>query len=113
VFFALSWTVVHPIDETSPMRGLTRQDLIDADAELLILLTGTDETISQTVHSRSSYKADEIIWNVRFTNMFIRTSDGGIIGMNMSRIHNVEPAYSVAGVQDFSAATSYSGPQQP
>jgi inward rectifier potassium channel len=106
VFFALSWTVVHPINETSPMRGLTRQDLIDADAELLILLTGTDETISQTVHSRSSYKADEILWNVRFTNMFIRTNDGGIIGMNLNRIHNVEPAYSATSVQDSSRAAS-------
>jgi inward rectifier potassium channel len=106
VFFALSWTIVHPIDPTSPMHGLTRQDLIDADAELLILLTGTDETISQTVHSRSSYKADEIMWNVRFTNMFIRTSDGGIIGMNMNRIHSVEPAYPSDHVQDISRATS-------
>lgn len=91
VFFALSWTVVHPINDMSPMRGMTRQDLINADAELLILLSGTDETISQTVHSRSSYKADEIQWNVKFGNMFIRTADGGIIGMNMNRIHDLEP----------------------
>jgi inward rectifier potassium channel len=91
VFFALSWTIVHPIDENSPLQGLSRKDLIDSDAELLILLTGTDETISQTVHSRSSYKADEIVWGARFGNMFMRSEDGGIIGMNLTRIHNFEP----------------------
>ena len=94
VFFALSWTVVHPIDENSPLRGLNREALLNADAELLILLTGTDETISQTVHSRSSYKADEIVWGARFGNMFMRTDDGGIIGMNLNRIHNFDLIYS-------------------
>jgi len=94
VFFALSWTVVHPIDADSPMHGLTRQDLLDADAELLILLTGTDETLSQTVHSRSSYKADEIIWGAKFANMFMRTEADGIVGMNVSRIHDIEMVYS-------------------
>jgi inward rectifier potassium channel len=94
VFFALSWTVVHPIDADSPMHGLTRQDLLDADAELLILLTGTDETLSQTVHSRSSYKADEIIWGAKFANMFMRTEADGIVGMNVSRIHDIELVYT-------------------
>jgi inward rectifier potassium channel len=94
VFFALSWTVVHPIDSISPMQGLTRQDLLDADAELLILLTGTDETLSQTVHSRSSYKADEIIWGAKFANMFMRTEENGIVGMNVSRIHDIEMVYT-------------------
>ena len=97
VFFALSWTVVHPIDESSPMRGLTQQDLVEADAELLILLTGTDDTLSQTVHSRSSYKADEIIWGAKFSNMFMRNERDGIIGMNLDHIHEVEPVFIVQG----------------
>jgi inward rectifier potassium channel len=93
VFFTLSWTVVHPIDPSSPMWGLTRKDLLDADAEILILLTGTDETLSQTVHSRSSYKADEIVWGAKFANMFMRTEANGIIGMNLDRIHDIEAVY--------------------
>jgi inward rectifier potassium channel len=90
VFFALSWTVVHPIDPNSPMWGLTQKDLAGNDAEILILLTGTDETLSQTVHSRSSYKADEIVWGAKFGNMFMRTEAEGIIGMNLDRIHDIE-----------------------
>jgi inward rectifier potassium channel len=90
VFFTLSWTVVHPIDPSSPIWGFTKQDLLDADAEVLILLTGTDETLSQTVHSRSSYKAHEIVWGAKFSNMFLRTEAAGIIGMNLNRIHDIE-----------------------
>jgi inward rectifier potassium channel len=94
VFFALSWTVVHPIDANSPMWGVTQQDLLDSDAEVLILLTGTDETLSQPVHSRSSYKATEIVWGAKFTNMFMRTESRGIIGMNLSRINDIEAVFS-------------------
>jgi inward rectifier potassium channel len=94
VFFALSWTVVHPIDPSSPMWGLTKKDLLDADAEVLILLTATDETLSQIVHSRSSYKADEIVWGAKFSNMFMRTEAAGIIGMNLDRIHDIEIVYA-------------------
>jgi inward rectifier potassium channel len=94
VFFALSWTVVHPIDANSPMWGATQQDLLDSDAEVLILLTGTDETLSQPVHSRSSYKATEIIWGAKFSNMFMRTESQGIIGMNLSRINDIDAVFS-------------------
>ena len=94
VFFALSWTVVHPIDPTSPMWGLTHKDLVDADAEFLILLIGTDETVSQAVHSRSSYKADEVIWGAKFANMFLRNATDGIVGMDLSRIHDIEIVYA-------------------
>jgi inward rectifier potassium channel len=90
VFFPLSWTVVHPIDSASPMWGLTHTDLVSGDAELLVLLIGTDETVSQTVHSRTSYQADEIVWGAKFANMFMRTEAEGIIGMNLSRIHDIE-----------------------
>ena len=89
-FFALSWTIVHPIDATSPMFGWSESELNAADAEILILLTGTDETSSSIVHSRSSYKADEIVWNAKFSNIFMRTREGGVMGMDLSRIHDFE-----------------------
>ena len=95
VFFPLSWTVVHPISPASPMWGLTHADLIEADVELLVLLIGTDETVSQSVHSRSSYQAGEIVWGAKFANMFMRSETQGIIGMNLDRIHDIEPVLSM------------------
>jgi len=69
---------------------LKHEDLVASDAELLVLLIATDETISQSVHSRSSYEADEIVWGAKFANMFLRSESEGIIGMNLSRIHEIE-----------------------
>jgi inward rectifier potassium channel len=106
VFFALSWTVVHPIDANSPMWGLTHKELINSYAEFLVLLIATHETVSQTVHSRSSYKADEVIWGAKFANMFLRTEAEGIIGMDLSRIHEIEMVYSRIGSSPLLAQTA-------
>jgi inward rectifier potassium channel len=89
-FFPLAWTVVHPIDERSPLWGMTPQRLRDGDAEFLILLTGIDETFSQTVHARSSYKFDEVVWQARFGDVFNRPTDGGPLTIDVSRVHAIE-----------------------
>lgn len=81
--------VVHPIDEQSPLRGVTREDLLAGDAEFLILLTGLNETYSQTVHARSSYKADEVIWNAKFADMYMPRQDG-LISVDLSKISALE-----------------------
>lgn len=92
VFFPLSWTVVHPIDEKSPLYGLTQQQFRDIDGEVLILLNGFDETFSQTVHTRSSYKAEEIVWGARFTSIFNPPGEDGVLSVDIRRLHEIEPA---------------------
>jgi inward rectifier potassium channel len=77
-FFPLAWTIVHPIDEDSPFAGETESTFRKCDAEVLIMLNGFDETFSQTVHTRSSYKGDEIVWGAKFTSMFNPPRDGAI-----------------------------------
>jgi inward rectifier potassium channel len=69
-FFPLNWTVVHPIDDTSPLWGWDHQKLLDAEAEFNVLVSAVDETFAQTVHSRSSYTAEEILFGHRFEMMF-------------------------------------------
>ncbi len=94
-FFALAWTVVHPIDEESPFHGMMEEECGAADVEILVLLTGMDETFSQTVHARSSYKLHEMIWNAKFEDIYQYAPDQGPIAIDVSRIHNVarlEPA---------------------
>lgn len=93
-FLALSWTIVHPITQTSPLYGRTARDLINNEAEFLVLLSAVDETFSQTVHSRTSYRGDEIVWNARFRPMFVESPEMGIAGMNLSLIHDFEPVVS-------------------
>jgi inward rectifier potassium channel len=91
VFFPLSWTIVHPIDAKSPLRDWTAEELVNCDAEFLILLNGFDETFSQTVHTRSSYKASEVVWGARFSSMFEPMEDDGIVRVDIRRLHDIEP----------------------
>jgi inward rectifier potassium channel len=91
-FFPLSWTIVHPIDESSPLAGKTADDLESAEAEILVLLSGIDETFAQTVHTRSSYRADEIRWNARFTSIFVRADASSRLSVDISRLHEIEGA---------------------
>jgi inward rectifier potassium channel len=92
VFFPLSWTIVHPIDEKSPLHGCNGNELRALDAELLILLNGFDETFSQTVHTRSSYKVDEIVWGAKFRNMFNPSDEDGTISVDIRKLHQTDPA---------------------
>jgi inward rectifier potassium channel len=90
VFFPLSWTIVHPIDESSPLLGCSAGELRARDAELLILLNGFDETFSQTVHTRSSYKVDEVIWGATFRSMFNPPDDDGTIAVDIRKLDDIE-----------------------
>ncbi len=91
-FFPLSWTVVHPITDDSPLRGLTSEDYIRSDAEILILLTATDETFSQTVHTRSSYKPSEIRCGQKFVSIYNEVEDGEPISIDVRKLSVTEPA---------------------
>ena len=85
-FLPLHLTTIHLIDKTSPLHGLNKADLEKAEAEFLVLITAIDDTFSQTVHARSSYRFDEIIWNAEFKDMF-QKSDRGIISVDLHRLH--------------------------
>lgn len=74
--FTATWTVNHPIDEESPLYGLNEVDLKEMDSEFFVLLKGFDDTFAQQVHSRSSYKYNEIIWGAKFVSTYGKSGDG-------------------------------------
>jgi len=90
-FLALTWTVVHPIDEASPLFGKTREDLDRLQAELLILIRGYDDAFFQVVHTRYSYRWDEITWEARFLPAF-EVSAGGQLVLDVEKIGLTAPA---------------------
>ncbi len=91
-FLPLALTVVHPITDDSPLRGLTDDDLIRSDAEILILITAIDETFSQVVHTRSSYKPDEIRCGQKFVSIYNPVEDGEPISIDIRKLSEIEPA---------------------
>ena len=86
----LTWTVVHPIDDKSPMYGLTETDLKQRDGEFIILIKSITDTYFQTVYSRMSYKSTEIAWNAKFVPMKQMPHKDGSISINLQDIHSYE-----------------------
>jgi len=89
-FLPLHLTVVHPITEDSPLKGLTQVDLTRTDAELLILISATDETFAQVVHTRSSYKPDQIKCGHKFVDIYNEVDDGEPISIDIRKLSKVE-----------------------
>lgn len=88
-YLSLSWTIVHPIDETSPLSGLSEEDLLALDAEFMINIKAVDDGYSQQVYSRSSYKSDEVVWNARFITA-IKQMDTGHTAVDLKMIDAYE-----------------------
>jgi inward rectifier potassium channel len=88
-FFALTWTIVHPIDSASPLFGKTPEDLAKLSAEFLILIQGFDDTFSQVVHSRYSYRHDELVWGAKFTPVFKVDPKGDLV-VEVNRIDEMK-----------------------
>jgi inward rectifier potassium channel len=74
--FALSWTVMHPIDADSPLYGLTPEDMDAQDMEIVVMLNGLDEILADRIYARHAYWTDEIVWNRRFVDVISITADG-------------------------------------
>lgn len=91
-FFPLSWTVVHPIDDKSPLFGLTAKELKASDAEILILLSATDETFAQEVHTRSSYKPEEVKFGYKFVSIYNSVEEGEPISIDIRKLSKIEKA---------------------
>ncbi|SRR5579883_62148 len=95
-FFPLTWTIVHPIDENSPLYRTSVQELERLQAEVLILIKAFDETFSQTVNARYSYRYDEIVWQAKFTPAFLIDDEGKMI-LNVDRVGDFARSGAAAG----------------
>jgi inward rectifier potassium channel len=89
VFFPMSWTINHPIDENSPLFGMTEKDLKEANVEFLILLNGCDDGFSQTVITRHSYTFEEIVYGAKFISVF-GTNANGQTAQDLTKISDYE-----------------------
>jgi inward rectifier potassium channel len=94
-FLPLTWTVVHPIDESSPLWGQTAEHLAQQQAEFLILIKAFDDTFFQTVHVRRSYRHEEVVWGSRFVPAFEADPQGRMV-LDLDRLSEIAPAQNPA-----------------
>lgn len=88
--FAYTWTIVHLIDENSPLNGLGADDLHDQHAEIIVVLGGVDDRFNQSVYARCSYTPDEIFFGRRFADVLSMRPDGRWV-VDYGRFHDTVP----------------------
>lgn len=95
--FALTWTVMHPIDPSSPLFGVTPETIgqIESGA-IVVILTGLDETVSQIVHARHTYRISEVRVGHRFVDILLEDHLGRL-AIDYPHFHDTLPVPSHSG----------------
>jgi inward rectifier potassium channel len=89
-FLPLSWTVVHPITENSPLFGLTKEDYTKGKAEFFVLLSFYDDIHSQNLQSTTSYLYTEMVCDAKFVPAFEKSEDGNHTILNLEKLDKYE-----------------------
>lgn len=74
--FMLSWSLMHVIDESSPLFDITPEALEASEAALLLTIEGIDETTSQSMMARHQWNIKDVRWNHRYVDLVRRNEDG-------------------------------------
>lgn len=93
---SMNWTVVHPLDEKSPLRGFSREDMKASDVELYVLIRGFDDVYSNQVLQRTSYTYHEIRFNGKFVPMYRESDDGKTTILELHKLNEFieTPSYT-------------------
>jgi len=87
--FVLTWTVMHPVDAGSPLRGMTPAQMDAQEVEIVAAIAGLDESLAQTIHARHVYRAGDIRWGWRLADIIGRTGEGAL-AVDYTRFHHAE-----------------------
>lgn len=88
--FPMSWTVVHPITEDSPLYGATEASMAESDTEFLIFVRAIAEAFNQPVAFKNSYRYEEIVWGAKFKSMFDATAISGVVDIDVQTVHDFD-----------------------
>jgi len=91
-----SWTVLHRVDDGSPLLGATPETIERDEIELVVTLAGMDDTSMQPVHARKRYLGSDILWGARHADILSEGADGSIV-LDVRRFHEVVPTEPVEG----------------
>ena len=86
----LTWLVMHPIDKNSPLFGINELELQESNLTIVATVTGLDETLSQTIHAKTSYQNTDILWNKRFKDLFKINKEKNIQFIDLSELNAFE-----------------------
>jgi inward rectifier potassium channel len=95
--FALSWLIMHTIDESSPLYGISAQAMQDGDMRLSVTLAGTDEIFAAGINARHMYTHEYILFGRRFVDIFSEGDHPRHLYLDFQRFHDHEPSGETGG----------------
>lgn len=84
----LSWTLVHPITENSPLYGFSKEDYKNTSGEIIVYIKAFDDMFSNTVVTRSSYTFNEIVYGAVFNPMYYRDEDNSTTVLDLEKLND-------------------------
>jgi inward rectifier potassium channel len=88
--FVLGWSIMHVIDENSPLYGETSESLQQSSTAFILGVSGTDDTTGQVLMARAEYQAGDIRWNQTFSDI-LHVAEDGTLHVDFTKFHDVEP----------------------
>jgi len=88
----LSWTIVHPINETSPLYKFTEEDFKNTRGEILVFVKAFDDMFSNIVVARTSYIFSEVVFGAKFKPMYYRSNEGDKTILDLEKLNAYNPA---------------------
>jgi inward rectifier potassium channel len=88
--FFLGWTLMHVIDETSPLYGETGESLAACEASLMLMIEGADETTTQIMYGRTALSHSDIRWQHSFVDL-LHDDDQGVTHIDYTKFDQVVP----------------------
>jgi inward rectifier potassium channel len=85
---SLSWTIVHPITEESPLYNFTKKDYENIRGEILVFVKAFDDMFSDDVVARTSYTFDEFVFGAKFLPMFYRSKEGEKTVLDIDKLND-------------------------
>ncbi len=89
--FALSWTVYHPLDDSSPLRELTAETVNDVSFNIIVTFQGTDDQLASGVHTRWGFNPEDILFDRQFADIIKKDPSTGVRYLDFEAFHNTEP----------------------
>ncbi len=89
--FALSWTIMHVVDEASPLAGWTAADFASSDATLVVMIEGHDESSAVLLHARKNYAAADVAYDHDYVDVMSADADG-LVSIDFDMFHETRPA---------------------
>ena len=88
--FPLTWTLMHVLDEQSPLHGCDAARAIAARAQLFVTIEARDPTLAALVHEIRNYALEDIRFGMRYAEAVTIAEDGTTVA-DLTKIGALEP----------------------